>query len=83
MAGVYERDGVWHAVPKPTPLRLVVRGALLNALAYTNGHQGEAAAWLGLSERAMNYALKTYAIPGARAHRIAKRRRLRIVARRR
>ena len=87
MAAVYERDGEWLPVPRPIPLRRVVRGALLNALAYTDGHQGEAAALLELSPRAMSYALRVYAIPGARTRqirrRVARRRPLRIVARRR
>src|SRR4051812_30122849 len=64
MAAVYERDGVWIPVPKPAALRLVIRGALLNALAYTDGHQGEAGALLGLSARAMSYAVNTYGISG-------------------
>jgi hypothetical protein len=64
MAAVYECGGEWLPVPKPVPLRLVVRGALLNALAYTDGNQHEAATWLGLSERQLCYALKQHGSPG-------------------
>lgn len=64
MAAVYERNGEWVAVPKPTPLRLVVRAALLNALAYTDGHQGQAADLLDLSIRQFGYALRSHGIPG-------------------
>jgi len=66
MAAVYERGGVWLPVPKPAPLRQVIRSALLNALAYTDGNQHEAARWLGMTDRQLCYALKTYGIPGAR-----------------
>jgi DNA-binding NtrC family response regulator len=81
MAAVYEHHGEWLPVPKPVPLERVVRGALLNALAYTDGHQGQAAALLGLSPRVMSYQLRQYRIPteGAwhapRALRLVRRRR--------
>jgi transcriptional regulator with GAF, ATPase, and Fis domain len=63
MAAVFERDGEWHPVPRPVRLERVVRGAILNALAFTNGHQGEAAALLGLSPRQMSYQVRQYRIP--------------------
>lgn len=81
MAGVYERGGQWWAVPKPVPLTTVVRGALLNALAYTNGHQGEAAQLLGLSARQMSYQLRLHHVPGSgrgRPRLVARRRRLKM-----
>jgi len=64
MAAVYERDGSWLPVPKPIPLRLAIRGALLNALAYYDGRQTEAAAALALTPRQMCYQLKIHGIPG-------------------
>jgi regulatory Fis family protein len=64
VAAVYERGGEWLAVPRPIPLRRVVRSAILNALAYTDGHQAEAAAWLGLTVRQFSYSLKVYDVPG-------------------
>lgn len=66
MAAVYERGGEWHAVPKPVPLSQVVRSALLNALAYTNGEQAQAAALLAMSARQMTYQLHVHHIPTAR-----------------
>lgn len=81
MAAVYERNGEWLAVPRPVPLVQVVRAALLNALAYCDGHQAHAAHLLGLSERQMSYQLREHAIPtGGRGR---PRRALRIVRRRR
>ena len=65
----YERDGVWYPVPKPRRLRDVIRGALLNALAYTGGSQAEAAAALGISPRVLSYKLKAYDVPAARRKR--------------
>lgn len=70
----YERDGVWQRVPKPVPLYTVVRGALLNALAYTDGHQRRAGELLGLSQRQMTYNLQAYAIPSARTYPVVRRR---------
>jgi hypothetical protein len=66
MGTMYERDGEWYEVPKPESLKLVVRSALLNALAYTDGHQRKAAKLLGLSPRQFCYQLKMYGVPGAR-----------------
>ena len=71
---LYQRDyltsrGEWRAewvpVPTPVPLHVVIRGALLNALAYTAGDQAHAAALLGLSTRTMGYQMDTHQIPGA------------------
>jgi hypothetical protein len=73
MAAVYERGGVWLAVPRPVPLHEVVRSALLNALAYTDGSYREAARWLRMSERQFNYACETHGVP--RAHGRPRRRR--------
>ena len=67
MAAVYERDGSWLPLPKPIPLRLAIRGALLNALAYTDGRQTEAAAALALTPRQFCYQLKIHGIPGGTA----------------
>lgn len=69
MAGVYERDGAWQPVPVPIPLREVIRSALLNALAYTEGDQRRAALLLGVSPRMMHYNLVTYNIPTAKNRR--------------
>ena len=57
MPSLYEVQGVWLPVPKPVPLRWVIRAALLNALAYTDGNQRQAAAALEITERVCNYAL--------------------------
>ncbi len=59
----YERDGVWYDVPTPEPLRTVVRSALLNALAYTNGRHDRAAALLGLSRFSLSYQMRLHGIP--------------------
>lgn len=83
MAGVYERDGQWWAVPKPVPLTRVIRSALLNALAFTNGHQGQAAQLLELTPRQMSYQLRINAIPSDHKKQSnRRRRRLRIAPRR-
>lgn len=47
----------------PIPLHHVVRNALLNALAYTDGHQRRAGRLLGISERVMSYKMKRYNVP--------------------
>ncbi len=62
-----ERD-VWQMVPKPLPLARVIRNALLNALAYTDGHQESAARLLGISEHQFRYALRKHDIPTCKAH---------------
>jgi DNA-binding NtrC family response regulator len=63
LAAVYERNGAWHPVPMPIPLREVIRNAFLNALAYTDGDQSQAAKLLGVSPRMMHYNLMAYGIP--------------------
>ncbi len=74
----YEHDDMWIEVPTPQPLPVAVRGtkavvratirsALLNALAFTNGHQAQAAQLLGISTRTLTYKLRTYGIPLAHA----------------
>lgn len=80
MAAVYERGGEWLAVPRPVPLVQVVRGALLNALAYTDGHLGQAAGLLGITPRQMSYQVREHGIPTDGRGR--PRRALRIVRRR-
>ena len=64
MAGTYEdpKTGDWVDVPRPIPLADVERNAILNALAYTHGHQRQAAALLGISPRVLHYKLKTIGI---------------------
>ena len=57
----------WIPVPKPIPLRTVIRSALLNALAYTDGNQAQAAKWLEISPRVLCYQLVTYDVPGSTA----------------
>lgn len=57
--------GHWREVPKPLPLSVVIRNAILNALAYTDGQQTEAARYLGLTERQMRYAMRKHRIPSA------------------
>lgn len=54
---------LWMPVPTPIPLRLLIRGALLNALAYTGGHQDAAARCLEISERVMQFQMLNYDIP--------------------
>lgn len=69
MSLVFTRDDVrdpdrqWHDVEKPKPLAIVMRAALLNALAYTNGHQREASRLLGLTPRQMGYHMVRAGIP--------------------
>ncbi len=59
----YERMGVWYEVPVPVPLDQVIRGAILNALAYTDGDREAAAKLLGLTYRVLTYQMGTYNIP--------------------
>ena len=65
MPAWYEFDGSIRPVPRPRPLAETIRGELLNALAYTEGRQDEAAALLGLSPRALGYQLVIHGIPTA------------------
>lgn len=55
-----------HTIYHPVPLDTVVRGALLNALAYTNGNQREAAKLLEMEPRTLHYQLGVYGIPRSR-----------------
>lgn len=48
------------------PLQRLIRTALLNALAVTEGDQRHAAQLLGISDRVMNYQMQKYGIPRAR-----------------
>lgn len=67
MAQFYQDDrGDWLLVPRPVPLARVIRSALLNALAYADGHQESAARMLGLSEHQMRYAMRKHGIPTQR-----------------
>jgi len=59
----YERDGVWYDVPRPDPLAVVVRGAILNALAYSDGVKAEAATLLNVTMRTLVYQMRVYGIP--------------------
>jgi hypothetical protein len=68
---------LWVPVPQPLALRLVVRSALLSALAYTAGHQEAAAGWLGLTPRVLCYQLASHDIPGATTGMLRKPRRRR------
>lgn len=65
MRTFYERGGAWYPVPEPIPMYQVVRNALLNAMAYTDGHQKKAGDLLGLTPRQMTYTLQIYDIPTA------------------
>lgn len=50
---------------EPIPMKMAIRGIILNALAFTNGHQRRAARLLGLSDRMMNHHMQKYHIPRA------------------
>ncbi len=63
----YEHDGEFVPVPKPLPLRRAIRGLLLNAMAWADGHQAKAAAVLEVSARKLSYDLMVYDIPSATA----------------
>lgn len=65
-----EITDVRSTIYRPRFLELEIRGILLNALAFTNGCQKEAAQLLGLSSRMMGYNMEKYGIPTAgKAHR--------------
>jgi hypothetical protein len=70
----YERHGVWSTVPAPIPLDTVIRNALLNALAFTDGAQAPAAGLLGISPRKMAYQMLTHSIPVATTLGVTRRR---------
>ncbi|MGH7177889.1 MAG: hypothetical protein ACREJC_10945 [Tepidisphaeraceae bacterium] len=57
-------DSRWLIYP-PEPLAQTIRGALLNALAFTSGNQAEAGRLLGLSPRIMTYQMRLHDIPTA------------------
>lgn len=61
-----------HTIYKPIPYRVAVRGMLLNALAYTDGNQKQAAILLGISTRMINYMLERYSIPRDRKTKVKK-----------
>ena len=63
----------WEPVPVPVPLHRVIRSALLNALAYTAGHQVKAAALLEISPRMMNHQMVTHQSPRDSPRVIARR----------
>lgn len=54
---------LWMPVPKPLPLRQVIRATLLNALAYTAGDQQQAAICLAISPRVMGFQMANHGIP--------------------
>lgn len=53
-------------IATPIPLTAVIRNALLNALAYTEGHQAKAAGLLGISPRRLDYKMQQCGIPRAK-----------------
>ena len=55
-------DSRWLIYP-PEPLEQTIRGALLNALAYTSGNQSAAAKALGISKSMMTYHMRVHDIP--------------------
>lgn len=61
-----DEQGIWQRVPVPVPLKQVIRSALLNALAYTDGHQEAAARLLQISEHQLRYAMQKHGIPTGR-----------------
>jgi transcriptional regulator with GAF, ATPase, and Fis domain len=58
-----DANNEWRPVPEPIALRIVVRAALLNALAYTGGDQQHAAMLLEITPRQMAYQMVTHSIP--------------------
>lgn len=58
-------DGQWKPVPVPVPLDLVIRSAMLNALAYTDGTQYKAAKLLGVTYRVFMTMMRKHHIPTA------------------
>jgi DNA-binding NtrC family response regulator len=55
-------DSTW-LIYQPEPLDSVIRGALLNALAFADGDQRTAAKLLGVSARVMLYQMVKHDIP--------------------
>lgn len=67
--GYYRNENdEWVPVPKPIEMKIVIRNAILNALAFTDGNQRQAGELLGLSERVMNYHMKIHYIPRFRVN---------------
>lgn len=68
MAEMYEdENGDWKIVQKPPTLKNVIRKALHDSLAFSNGQQKKAAAVLGISPRVLNHQMKKYGIPRPKA----------------
>lgn len=63
MVAKYEVGGVWREVERPIPLREVMRACILNALAYTNGSQRQAALLLGINYATLSHRLDSLGIP--------------------
>jgi hypothetical protein len=64
-ADVRDKESLtWELVPVPELLKSIIRGALLNALAYTGGQAEQAGKLLGLTPRVMGYMMGTHDIPG-------------------
>jgi hypothetical protein len=57
--------GTWQPVPVPVPLERVIRAALLNALAFTEGNQKAAARALAIPPSEMRRRMRTSGIPQA------------------
>jgi len=76
MPPIYQRYGLrqgdddeqhWYPVAVPISLRLAMRGIILSALAWSSGHQREAADALQISPRVLDYMMTTYGIPRSMA----------------
>ena len=80
MASMYkDESGNWVPVPRPTSLYHVIRGSMLNALAFTDGNQKEAAGLLEISARQFSYMMIKYSIPCKSNKSITKMTRLKLV----
>jgi transcriptional regulator with GAF, ATPase, and Fis domain len=62
LGDVRDPSAAWLAVPTPVALQTVIRDALLNALAFTDGDQHTAAGWLMISPRKMAYQMRRHGI---------------------
>lgn len=58
-------DGKWKPVPVPVPLDLVIRAAVLNALAYADGVQARAAMLLKVTPRVFKQLMVKHHVPSA------------------
>ncbi len=78
LGDVRDQAGPWVPVPRPDPLTLTIRNALLNALAYTDGNVVRAARELHLGRTTFLNKLEAHGIPrygrGARADRVVRKR---------